>query len=144
MNGETVVIDALDRKLVEAFPGRVVRKDLVHKLKVGFSVPVYVLEYLLGKYCSSTDENEISQGLQLVKQAIADRVVRADQGELLKARLQRTRSIKLIDLVNVAFDEKDQGGKYWARLATAGLEKVHRCRRLLVGSVLSRRRDQER
>jgi ATP-dependent Lon protease len=102
-----------------------VRKDLVHKLKVGFSVPVYVLEYLLGKYCSSTDENEISQGLQLVKQAIADRVVRADQGELLKARLQRTRSIKLIDLVNVTFDEKDQGGKYWARLATAGLEKVH-------------------
>jgi len=125
MNGETVVIDALDQKLVEAFPGRVVRKDLVHKLKVGFSVPVYVLEYLLGKYCSSTDENEISQGLQLVKQAIADRVVRADQGELLKARLQRTRSIKLIDLVNVTFDEKDQGGKYWARLATAGLEKVH-------------------
>jgi ATP-dependent Lon protease len=125
MNGETVVIDALDQKLVEAFPGRVVRKDLVHKLKVGFSVPVYVLEYLLDKYCSSTDENEISQGLQLVKQAIADRVVRADQGELLKARLQRTRSIKLIDLVNVTFDEKDQGGKYWARLATAGLEKVH-------------------
>lgn len=125
MNGETVVIDALDQKLVEAFPGRVVRKDLVHKLKVGFSVPVYVLEYLLGKYCSSTDESEISQGLQLVKQAIADRVVRADQGELLKARLQRTRSIKLIDLVNVTFDEKDQGGKYWARLATAGLEKVH-------------------
>jgi ATP-dependent Lon protease len=125
MNGETVVIDALDQKLVEAFPGRVVRKDLVHKLKVGFSVPVYVLEYLLGKYCSSTDENEIAQGLQLVKQAIADRVVRADQGELLKARLQRTRSIKLIDLVNVTFDEKDQGGKYWARLATAGLEKVH-------------------
>jgi ATP-dependent Lon protease len=125
MNGETVVIDALDQKLVDAFPGRVVRKDLVHKLKVGFSVPVYVLEYLLGKYCSSTDENEIAQGLQLVKQAIADRVVRADQGELLKARLKRTGSMKLIDLVTVTFDEKDQGGKYWARLATAGLEKVH-------------------
>jgi ATP-dependent Lon protease len=125
MNGETVVIDALDQKLVDAFPGRVVRKDLVHKLKVGFSVPVYVLEYLLGKYCSSTDESEIAQGLQLVKQAIADRVVRADQGELLKARLKRTGSMKLIDLVTVTFDEKDQGGKYWARLATAGLEKVH-------------------
>ena len=95
MNGETVVIDALDQKLVEAFPGRVVRKDLVHKLKVGFIVPVYVLEYLLGKYCSSTDENEISQGLQLVKQSIADRVVRADQGDLLKARLKRSGSMKL-------------------------------------------------
>ena len=80
---------------------------------------------MLGKYCSSTDESEIAQGLQLVKQAIADRVVRADQGELLKARLKRTGSMKLIDLVTVTFDEKDQGGKYWARLATAGLEKVH-------------------
>jgi ATP-dependent Lon protease len=125
MSGEAVIIDALDQKLADAFPGRVVRKDLVHRLKVGFSVPVYVLEYLLGKYCSSTDESEISQGLQLVKQAIADRVVRADQGELLKARLKRAGSMKLIDLVTVTFDEKDQGGKYWARLSTAGLEKVH-------------------
>ena len=125
MNGDKILIDGLDQKFVDAFPGRVVRKDLVHKLKVGFSIPVYVLEYLLGKYCSTTDEAEIAQGLQLVKQAIADRVVRADQGDLIKARLKRTGSMKLIDLVTVAFDEKDQGGKYWARLATAGLEKVH-------------------
>jgi len=118
-------IDPLDQKIAEAFPGRVVRKDLVHKLKVGFSVPVYVLEYLLGKYCSTTDDEEIQRGLALVKQAIGERVVRADQGELIKARLQRTGSLKLIDLVTVIFDEKDQGGKYWAQLATAGLERVH-------------------
>lgn len=122
---DAVMMDALDRKLAEAFPGRVVRKDLVQKLKVGFSIPVYVLEYLLGKYCSTTDEDEIAHGLQLVKEAIAERVVRADQGELIKSRLQRSGSMKLIDLVTVIFDEKDQGGKYWARLATAGLERVH-------------------
>ncbi len=58
--------DTLDQKLIEAFPGRVVRKDLVHKLKVGFTIPVYVLEYLLGKYCSTTDEEEIRKGLELV------------------------------------------------------------------------------
>jgi ATP-dependent Lon protease len=134
--------DPLDSKLIDVFPGRVVRKDLVHKLKVGFNIPVYVLEYLLGKYCSTTEEEEIAQGLSMVKQAIGDRVVRADQGELIKARLQRSGVMKLIDLITVIFDEKDRGGKYWAKLATAGLEKVHieealvyKYERLLTGGV---------
>jgi len=128
MNGDIEVktwVDPLDRKLIEAFPGRAVRKDLVHRLKVGFSIPVYVLEYLLGKYCSTTDEEEIEQGLEHVKQIIGERVVRHDQGELIKSRLQRAGAIKIIDRVNVNFDEKDEGGKYWAKLAASGLEKVH-------------------
>jgi len=123
MTGE--LTDALDQRLITAFPGRVVRKDLVHKLKVGFSIPVYVLEYLLGKYCSTTEDEQIKQGLDLVKGAIAERVVRADQNELIKSRLRQNGVMKLIDLVTVTFDEKDQGGKYWAQLATAGLDKVH-------------------
>ncbi|MEX0938801.1 MAG: BREX system Lon protease-like protein BrxL [Pirellulales bacterium] len=118
-------VDDLDKKLIEAFPGRVVRKDLVQRLKVGFSIPVYVLEYLLGKYCSTTDESQIDVGVTNVKEMIKERIVRSDQSELVKARLQRFRSIKLIDMVTVVFDEKDQGGKYWAKLATSGLEKVH-------------------
>lgn len=122
---EELVLDDLDRKLAGAFPGRVVRKDLVKKLKVGFSIPVYVLEYLLGKYCSSTDSAEIEEGLKLVKSAIAERIVRGDESELVKARLQRSGSLKLIDLVTATFDEKVQGGKFWARLATCGLDKVH-------------------
>jgi ATP-dependent Lon protease len=137
-------IDPLDDQLVAAFPGRVVRKDLVHALKVGFNIPVYVLEYLLGKYCSTTDEAQIREGLDMVKQTIAERVVRADQAELIKSRLQRSRSMKLIDLVTVTFDEKDQGGKYWAALATAGLTKmhvseevVHKYERVLTGGVWS-------
>ena len=60
---EELTLDDLDRKLAAAFPGRVVRKDLVKKLKVGFNIPVYVLEYLLGKYCSTTNEQEIAEGL---------------------------------------------------------------------------------
>jgi ATP-dependent Lon protease len=133
MNGEPQngKSDALDIKLMEAFPGRVVRKDLVQKLKVGFSIPVYVLEYLLGKYCSTTDEDEIARGLELVKEAIAERVVRADQGDLIKSRLKRSGAMKLIDIVTVTFDEKDQGGKYWARLGTAGLDRVHIDERLV-------------
>ena len=122
---EEIPTDELDRKLLETFAGRVVRKDLVKKLKVGFNVPVYVLEYLLGKYCSTTNRQEIEAGLEQVKQTITERIVRADQSELIKARLQKQGSMRIIDLCTVTFDEKDQGGKYWARLATSGLEYVH-------------------
>lgn len=139
---DTVVLDKLDDKLMEAFPGRVVRKDLVKQLKVGFNVPVYVLEYLLGKYCSTTDEVEIQAGLEQVKSAITERIVRGDQSELIKARLQRAGSLKLIDLATATFDEKVQGGKFWAKLATCGLDKVHidhdtvfKHERLLTGGV---------
>ncbi|PZV09628.1 MAG: ATP-dependent Lon protease [Leptolyngbya sp.] len=139
---EQIILDELDLKLAKAFPGRIVRKDLVKKLKVGFNIPVYVLEYLLGKYCSTTDETEIQRGLKQVKDAIAERVVRGDQSELIKARLQKLGSMKLIDLITVTFDEKVQGGKFWAKLATCGLDKVHiddgivhKHERLLTGGV---------
>ena len=69
-------LDELDAKLAQVFPGRVVRKDLVKRLKGGFSVPVYVLEYLLGKYCSGTDADQIQAGLRQVKEIIAERIVR--------------------------------------------------------------------
>lgn len=122
---DEVALDSLDRKLLESFSGRVVRKDLVKKVKVGYNIPVYVLEYLLGKYCSTSNREEIEAGLERVKETITERIVRADQGELIKARLQRHGSIKIIDLCTVTFDEKDQGGKYWARLATSGLDFIH-------------------
>src|ERR1035437_4931328 len=137
-----LVLDDLDRKLAGAFAGRVVRKDLVKRLKTGFSIPVYVLEYLLGKYCSTADPTEIEEGLKLVKSAISDRIVRGDENELVKARLQRSGSLKLIDMVTVTFDEKVQGGKFWAKLSTCGLDKVHvsheivhKHERLLTGGV---------
>ena len=139
---EKLVLDSLDEKLMTAFAGRVVRKDLVKKLKVGFNVPVYVLEYLLGRYCSTTDEAEIREGLDRVKETITERVVRGDETELIKVRLQRAGSIKMIDLVTANFDEKVQGGKFWAKLATCGLDKVHidaeivyKYERLLTGGV---------
>lgn len=139
---DDVTLDQLDGKLAAAFPGRIVRKDLVKKLKVGFNVPVYVLEYLLGKYCSTTKEEEIRAGLEQVKSAISERIVRGDQSELVKARLQRSGSLKLIDLVTVVFDEKVTGGKFWAHLSTCGLDKVHissdvvhKHERLLTGGV---------
>lgn len=133
MNPE-IELDDLDTKLAISFPGRYVRKDLVKKLKVGFNIPIYVLEYLLGKYCSTTNEEEIKKGLDLVKNAIAERIVRPDQTELIKARLQAHGTLKLIDHVTVTFDEKVQGGKFWARLTTCGLDKVHIDHSLVYGN----------
>jgi len=141
MKGETKM-DEFDEKLSKFFPGRIVRKDLVKNLKVGFTIPVFVLEYLLGKYCSTTDEDEIQSGLIHVKTAIAERIVRGDESELVKARLERFGTVKLIDLVTVTFDER--GGKYWAHLATCGLshvninpDLVYRNERLLTGGIWS-------
>jgi ATP-dependent Lon protease len=118
-------IDALDQKLFSAFPGRVVRKDLVKRFKIGDNIPVYVLEYLLGKYCSTTNEREIEEGIQRVKDVVSERIVRADRGELIKSNLKKHGTHKLIDLVSVIFDEKDEGGKYWANLSSAGMDHVH-------------------
>ena len=72
---QTNWVDVLDQKLFSAFPGRVVRKDLVKRFKVGDNIPVYVLEYLLGKYCSTTNEKEIEEGIQRVKDVISERIV---------------------------------------------------------------------
>ncbi len=139
---DEVPVDDLDRKLLDAFAGRVVRKDLVKRLKVGFNIPVYVLEYLLGKFCSTTNRDELDAGLRQVKETITERIVRADQGELVKAKLERQRTMKIIDLCTVTFDEKNRGGKYWARLSTSGLdfvnvepELVHRHERLFTGGI---------
>ena len=124
-NKQTNWVDALDQKLFNAFPGRVVRKDLVKRFKIGDNIPVYVLEYLLGKYCSTTNETEIEEGIKRVKDVISERIVRADRGELIKSNLKKKGVHKLIDLVTVVFDEKDDGGKYWANLAAAGMDHVH-------------------
>src|SRR5438093_3652143 len=117
------LLDALDVKLAEAFGGRVVRKDLVKKTKVGFNIPVYVLEYLLGRYCSSTDPSIVAEGLEHVKTIIAERFVRADEGELIKSRTRERGTMRLIDKVTVVYRETED--KYWATLANSRLTYVH-------------------
>ena len=133
-------LDVLDVKLAETFGGRVVRKDLVKKTKVGFNIPVYVLEYLLGRYCSSTDPSIVAEGLEHVKTIIAERFVRADEVELIKSRTRERGTMRLIDKVTVVYRETED--KYWATLANSGLSYVHitsslvqRYEKLLVGGV---------
>src|SRR4051812_43706983 len=106
--------DRLDDLANRYFPGRVVRKDLVRQVKVGASVPVYVLEFLLGKYCASDDPAAIEAGLAVVNQTLADNFIRPDESEKAKAELKRKGKHRLIDKVEVRFVEGDK--KFWATL----------------------------
>ena len=97
-------LDALDRLAAEAFPGSVVRKDLALKFKGQYPVPTYVGEFLLGRYCASTDEAEIAEGLEIVRKQLQDRTIRAGEQELFKSRAREKGTVKLIDLVTARLD----------------------------------------
>src|SRR5436309_4840285 len=94
-------MDALDRLANDAFTGRVVRKDLVRQVKVGANVPVYVLEFLLGKYCATDDEFALEAGLTIVNQTLQDNFIRPDESEVAKARVKQKGQLRLIDKVDV-------------------------------------------
>ena len=115
--------DALDRLANDAFAGRVVRKDLVRQVKVGANVPVYVLEFLLGKYCASDDPAAIETGLAAVDQILHDNFIRPDESEHAKAELKRRGRHRIIDKVDVRLVESED--KYWATLTNFGSKFVH-------------------
>src|SRR5260370_16553949 len=97
----TDALDAVDQKANEVFAGRVVRKDLVRRVKVGANVPVYVLEYLLGKYCASDDPEAIEIGLRVVNETLAENFVRPDEAQRIQASLNPDGTPRLIDKVKV-------------------------------------------
>ncbi len=99
-------LDPLDRLAETAFEGYLVRKDLVRKYSRQYPVPTYVVEFLLGRYCASTDEKEIEEGLAVVERQLADRTVKTGDEELFKARARDRGSIKLIDIVRTKLDAK--------------------------------------
>lgn len=111
----------LDRKAIAIFPGRVVRKDLVRQVKVGANVPVYVLEYLLGKYCATDDPIAIQAGLRLVNNTLADSIIRPDEAMKAQSRVKERGEQKFIDKVLVRLD----GNKYWAEVVNFGHRFVH-------------------
>jgi len=116
-------MDALDRLANDAFAGRVVRKDLVRQVKVGANVPVYVLEFLLGKYCASDDPAAIATGLQVVNQTLQENFIRPDESEQAKAKLKQKGQHRLIDKVDVRLVASED--KFWAHLASFGDKYVH-------------------
>ena len=113
----------LDRKANEVFAGRLVRKDLVRKVKVGANVPVYVLEYLLGKYCATDDSQAIEAGLRLVNTTLANNFVRPDESNKVQALVREKGKHTLIDKVKVRYVAHED--KYWAELVNFGHKYVH-------------------
>lgn len=98
--------NSLDTLLNQRFAGKVVRKDLTKLIKEGANVPVYVLEYLLGMYCASDDEETIQAGLKNVKRILADNYVRPDEAEKIKSKIRESGSYKVIDKVTVKLNER--------------------------------------
>ena len=99
-------LDDLDRQAAAQFEGFVVRKDLVRQFSRQFPVPTYVVEFLLGRYCATTDPQEIEEGLEIVQRQLASRTVKAGEQELFKAQAREQGSVKLIDLVSARLDTK--------------------------------------
>ncbi|UOV17854.1 protease Lon-related BREX system protein BrxL [Pantoea agglomerans] len=119
-NMETASAKDLDSLLNQHFRGRVVRKDLTKQLKEGANVPVYVLEYLLGMYCASDDDEVIEQGLQSVKRILSDNYVRPDEAEKIKSLIRERGSYKIIDKVTVKLNQKKD--VYEAQLSNLGIK----------------------
>jgi ATP-dependent Lon protease len=118
----TLELDALDRITASAYDGYLVRKDLVRKYARQYPVPTYVVEFLLGRYCASTNEQEISEGLTIVEKQLQDRTVRTGEEELFKARAKEQGSVKLIDLVKARLDTRNDC--YIAELPSLGVRDV--------------------
>lgn len=109
-------------KLRQCFDGRIVRKDLTKKIKEGANVPVYVLEFLLGQYCCSDDDEVIEKGVQTVKRILADNFVRPDEAQKILAKLRSNGSHTVIDMITVRLDIKKN--RFFAEFSNLGLRDV--------------------
>ncbi len=115
-------LDELDQRAASAFDGYLVRKDLVRKYSRQYPVPTYVVEFLLGRYCATTDESEITEGLKIVEEQLQNRTVRTGDEELFKSRARDQRSVKLIDVVKARLDARNDC--YLVELPSLGLRDV--------------------
>ena len=114
--------DEIKEKLRQHFDGKIVRKDLTKKIKEGANVPVYVLEFLLGQYCSSDDEDVIESGVQTVKRILADNFVRPDEAQKILSKLRQKGSHTVIDMITVHLDIKRNC--FFASFSNLGLTNV--------------------
>ena len=115
-------MDALDELAASTLDGYLVRKDLVRKYARQYPVPTYVVEFLLGRYCASTDEDEIAEGLTIVEKQLQNRTVRTGEEELFKHKAKENGTVKLIDITKAKLDAKNDC--YVAELPSLGLKDV--------------------
>lgn len=112
----------IKNKLRQCFDGRIVRKDLTKKIKEGANVPVYVLEFLLGQYCSSDDEDIIAEGVKNVKRILADNFVRPDEAQKIISTLRQRGSYTVIDKLTVTLNVRDD--RYETEFSNLGIKKI--------------------
>jgi len=115
-------IEEINTKLYKYFSGKIVRKDLTKKIKEGANVPVYVLEYLLGMYCSSINNEDIEEGLKTVKTILAENYVRPDEAEKIKSKLRENASYTVIDKVTVKLNLREN--RYEAEFSNLSLKGI--------------------
>lgn len=116
-------MDSLDQKVFETFSGRVVPKGATKKIKNSANVPTYVLEYLLGTYCTSDDEEEIEAGIEQVKRILADNYVRPDEAEKIKAKIKENGNHTVIDKITVKLNERTD--QYEAEFMFLGIRNIY-------------------
>ena len=115
-------LDKIDQLAAKAFEGYIVRKDLLEQFRKSYPVPTYVIEFLLGRYCATTNEAEIQEGLEIVKRQLQNRTVRTGEEEYFKSRAREQGSIKLIDIITARLDTGSDS--YIATLPSLQLNKV--------------------
>ena len=117
-----IEMDQIDKKAASSLEGYLVRKDLVRTFSRQFPVPTYVVEFLLGRYCASTDQDEIDEGLEIAQRQLKSRTVKAGEEELFKARARENGEVKIIDLITARLDAKTDS--YIATLPSLRLTDV--------------------
>jgi ATP-dependent Lon protease len=134
------VMDELDQLANQVFPGLVVRKDLLRRMRNAFGVPAFVIEFLLGKYCASTEEEVINEGLEFVRETLSSKYVKPDEREVVKSLIKQHTKYEVIDKISVELVETHD--KYWARLSNLNLDfinidesEVRNHDRLLMGGI---------
>ena len=115
-------MDELDKKLNTAFEGKVVRKDLLHRIKKGTNVPTFVLEFLLARYCASDDPAEIQAGMEAVLATLQDNYVRPDEANAAQSKVATQGKHRFIDKVHVRYVEKEK--RHWAALENFASQRI--------------------
>lgn len=115
-------MDELDKKLNEAFEGKTVRKDLLHKIKKGTNIPTFVLEFLLARYCASDDPDEIQAGMEAVLATLVENYVKPDEANAAQSKVATKGKHKFIDKVHVRYSEKEK--RHWATLENFNSQRI--------------------
>jgi ATP-dependent Lon protease len=115
-------MDELDRKLVSTFEGKVVRKDLLHRIKKGTNIPTFVLEFLLARYCASDEPAEMQAGIEAVLATLQDNYVRPDEANAAQSRIATKGKHRFIDKIHVRYVEKER--RHWAALENFNSQRI--------------------